>query len=685
MIAAGNKDRPFYIWHYDYYLSGNAPDAFSRWDAETLADEIVSTGVNFVAIFAENQHGYAYFPSKVAPVHPSLGNRDYTGSMIDALHRRGCTVITYVNFMNIERREAHPEWWQRQVDGSQVYNNGWGVPCPNGPIKDYMKALVVEIATRYPTDGFFFDMYAFNHNGCWCDNCRRKWAEKYNLPFPTAPDWGGSVWAKYLEFRAQSTIDTMTEIRDAALKVRPNLIWCTHCGPEQNWMAGTARLQPVVDTMVQSEVGTRGGRGLWAAGQRAKILQPFSRGKANATILADIHLYWDKPKGWFYIPWSPENVQRQVAEIVAHGSWPDIYTEPYPDGRNNPYTTEGVRAGIMLARKFEPYLLGRETVKSVALHYSQLAHDFFGRDDPSAYTYSFQGAYKALMESHIPFDVVLDEQVEDGSINQYDVLVLSNSAVTSEAMNQALRQYVAGGGSLFATYKTSLLDEIGRQRDDFALADLFGASYRREFGSAYMRAEGLLSEGLSASPIIEQRLLAVSAVGEAEQLGSVIGQSPTDLAPFTYVSAPTVETQWPALLRNGQVIYCAGDLGFAHARAGYRDHLRLFGNCVRALLGERARVRIKAPVTLDQALYTQGSRTLLHLVNLTTNQTIDESGSEADAHEVIPLHDIEVSLKGKFGRCFRASDGAELPLKQEEEWATVVLPKLDIYDVVVFE
>ncbi|MGQ9556000.1 MAG: alpha-L-fucosidase, partial [Anaerolineae bacterium] len=389
MPPAKASQQPFYIWHYDYYLSGNAPDAFSRWEPEALAEEIVSTGVNFVAIFAENQHGYAYYPSKVAPVHPSLGNRDYTGAMIDALHRRGCTVITYVNFMNIERREEHPEWWQRQVDGTQVYNNGWGVPCPNGPIKDYMKALVVEIATLYPTDGFFFDMYAFNHNGCWCVNCRRKWAEKYDLPFPVAPDWGSDVWRQYLEFRAQSTIGTMTEIRDAAMKVRPNLIWCTHCGPQQNWWAGTAKLQPVVDTMVQSEVGTRRGKGLWAAGQRAKILQPFSRGKPNATILADIHLYWDKPKGWFYIPWAPTNVQRQVAEIIAHGSWPDIYTEPYPDGRNNPYTTEGVREGIMLARKFEPYLLGRETVRSVALHYSQLAHDFFGREEPEAYSYSF--------------------------------------------------------------------------------------------------------------------------------------------------------------------------------------------------------------------------------------------------------------------------------------------------------
>lgn len=684
MALAGNVKKPFYIWHYDYYLSANAPDAFTRWNAEELADEIVSTGVNFVAIFAENQHGYAYFPSKVAPVHPSLGGRDYTGSMVDALHRRGCTVITYVNFMNIDQRSKHPEWWQRQADGTEVYNSGWGVPCPNSPIKDYMKSLVVEIAQLYPTDGFFFDMYAYNHNGCWCDFCRAKWQKQTGLPFPMAPAWGTELWAKYLEFRAQSAIDTMTEIRDAAMAVRPNLIWCTHCGPQQNWQAGTAKLQAKVDTMVQSEVGTRGGKGLWMAGQRAKVLVPFTD-KPHATILADIHLYWDKPKGWFYIPWAPENVQRQVAEIVAHGSWPDIYTEPYPDGRNNPYTTEGVKAGIQLARQFEPYLLNRESVKNVALHYSQLAQDFFGREDASNYHYSFDGAYKALMENHIPFDVVLDEQILDGSIRQYDVLVLSNSAVTSEAMNRSLRAYVEGGGSIFATYKTSLMDEIGRQRKDLALADLFGASYRQDCGPAYLMPEGELAQGLSGSPMIEQRLLGVVADASATVLGKMLAPSPTDLHPFTYVSAPTVETQWPVLLRRGRVIYCAGDVGLAHARAGYRDHLRLIGNCVRALLGDKEKVRIKAPVTLDQALYTQGERTLLHLVNLTTNQTQDDHICEADAHEVIPLHDIEVAFNGKPRRAFLASTGADLPLCQDGKWAKVTVPRLDIYDVVVFE
>ena len=30
---------PIYDWHYDYYLSGNAPDGFTALDPERIADE----------------------------------------------------------------------------------------------------------------------------------------------------------------------------------------------------------------------------------------------------------------------------------------------------------------------------------------------------------------------------------------------------------------------------------------------------------------------------------------------------------------------------------------------------------------------------------------------------------------------------------------------------------------------
>jgi hypothetical protein len=678
---------PIYDWHYDYYMSGDAPDGFARFEAEGLADELCSTGANLVVVFALNQHGYAYYPSAVAPAHPSLGQRDYTGSMIDALHRRGVKVITYVNYMNIDQRAAHPEWWQRTTEGDQVYEAGWGVPCPNGPIRPYMRAIVTEVAERYPTDGFFFDMFGFNRSGCWCENCRMKFGAQYNMPYPIREDWGSESWRRLVEFRHASAVEMMTEVRDAAKAVRPELVWITHTSPLSPWYRGTDALSPEVDDVVHTEVSTRWGKGRWVAGEMSKLLRAYGRGKPRIVCLADLHMYWDKPKGWFYIPYSSTQLRLQVASIVAHGAWPAPYTEPYPDGRNNPYTVQGIREAFGMARQMEPYLVGAEPVKSVALHFSRPTYDFWAQGDPSAYLQGFHGMYKALMESHIPFDVVVDEQIVAGGLDEYALCVLSNSACTSEAVNAALLQYVRAGGSLLATYKTSLYDEYGRQRHDFGLQEAFGARYVAEFQPAYMRVSGALAEGMTGSPIIQQRLLRVEALDGSSVPGTLIAPSPTDLAPFTYVSAPSQETSWPSMVQRGRAIYVAADMGYTFMRASYLDHVRLAANCVGALAGERLPLRVKAPSTVDVALARQGDRYLVHLVNMTTNQVVEDEGCNADTYEVIPVHELELRLQlGSAPRqVYRAADGTPLPWRSENKWTVVEVPRLELYEIVVLE
>ena len=581
------QEGPIYDWHYDYYLSGKSPDGFAAFDAERLADEVCSAGPNLVVVFALNQHGYAYYPSDVAPVHPSLGDRDYTGSMIGALHQRGAKVLTYVNYMNIDQRAAHPEWWQRTANGDQVYEEGWGVPCPNSPIRQHMKAIVAEVAQRYPTDGFFFDMFGFNRSGCWCDYCRQAFGERYELPYPIQEDWGSESWRQLIDFRYESAAEMMAEVRDAAKAVRPELVWITHAGPLKDWSRATSTLAPIIDDVVHKEVNTRWGKGRWIPGQMSKLLRSYGKGKPAIVCLADIHMYWDKPKGWFYIPNTATQLKLQVASIIAHGGWPSIYTEPYPDSRNNPYTIQGIREAFTMARTVEPYLVGADTVKSVALHYSQRTLDFYGRGDPDRYLQSFHGAYKALLASHIPFDIVIDEHITDGRVRDYDLCVLSNSACTSDAVNEGLLSYVESGGSLLATYKTSLYDESGRQRDDFGLQEAFGASYYLDFEPAYISVDSSMAAGLTGSPMIQHHLVRAQAAPGSQVLGSLIAPSPTDLAPFTYVSAPTEETPWPSLVRKGQVVYCAADIGYTFLRAGYPDHVRLIANIVQALVADR--------------------------------------------------------------------------------------------------
>ena len=89
---------------------------------------------------------------------------------------------------------------------------------------------------------------------------------------------------------------------------------------------------------------------------------------------------------------------------------------------------------------------------------------------------------------------------------------------TSSASKSAA--FVENGGSVLATYETSLYDEKGERRPDFGLADLFGVSWRKTLDgpipNSYLRVEESarrhpLMKGLEDARTADQRYLPVGS------------------------------------------------------------------------------------------------------------------------------------------------------------------------------
>ena len=78
--------------------------------------------------------------------------------------------------------------------------------------------------------------------------------------------------------------------------------------------------------------------------------------------------------------------------------------------------------------------------------------------------------------------MVHDRLLDREQSSQFRTLILPNIAALSTEQCKQIRDFVERGGSIIATYETSLYDEWGVQRKDFGLASLFGASYRRQQG-----------------------------------------------------------------------------------------------------------------------------------------------------------------------------------------------------------
>ena len=140
------------------------------------------------------------------------------------------------------------------------------------------------------------------------------------------------------------------------------------------------------------------------------------------------------------------------------------------------------------------YLRNEENLARVAMVYSQQTGTYYGGQQKARRVGDHElGMYQALIEARIPFEMVHDRMLEPDKIDRFKLLILPNVAALSDAQCDQLRQYVKRGGSILATFETSLYDEWGKRRPNFGLSDLFGVNFsghvERDIKNSYMRIE----------------------------------------------------------------------------------------------------------------------------------------------------------------------------------------------------
>lgn len=111
-----------------------------------------------------------------------------------------------------------------------------------------------------------------------------------------------------------------------------------------------------------------------------------------------------------------------------------------------------------------------ENLADVAVLHS-FASMGFNNDRPAVSTMLLE---QALIQSHIPFDIIFDDNLRN--LSKYRVLVLADQECLDDAQMDLVRQFVAGGGAVVASEYTSLFDNWRERRRDFGLKDLFRVS-----------------------------------------------------------------------------------------------------------------------------------------------------------------------------------------------------------------
>lgn len=650
----------------------------------------------------------AFYPTKVPghPVSPSLHGRDLVGETVAALHAVGIRAVGRIDpsLGSADELAAHPDRFARTQDGAPIRLHDFYLTCPSGAHYDeFMLDVVREIVTRYPLDGLWANAAQFSPwstGRCHCDNCKRRFREDTGCAWP-AEDWSDAAWKRYNEWRYARIADWNRRVRETIQAVRPGCAWLPLSQVIESWdhirkggWDADFTSAHADGTVLEAQ---RRYCNLWWPGMEARYAHALDPRGAGITV------------SYFY-PWwrfthAPVAENRVwVAQMVANGARPWLHLtgffSEYFDRRGLAPMQELFR----LFRSREDVYGARDSAAEVALVYSRQTLDYAGGAQPEAnYLDGFRGAYNALLDGRLPFDLISDKSIAKAAA-RYKVLLLPNLACVSDDTALALERFMQEGGKVVATFRTGFCDEWGVERPEPFVARWLGAAYsgetRRDLKAAYAaigRREHAVLADTGDTDVLPLAgsvcLFAAGAAADADVLELI---PPVEAYPGSGMSVPEFNAaqsqreRVPLLLSQqvgrGGIVYFPWEPDRLAFNFGLRDPMRLIAGAVRSGLPGANLVALRAPGLIDVSVMDGADKRVVHLVNFNSAGGIRSPHRRA-VEEVIPLHDVVVELRLPPGaRCTQAQAavaGINLDVEATDEGIRFMLPRVGEFESVL--
>ncbi|MHB9132928.1 MAG: alpha-amylase family protein [Armatimonadota bacterium] len=659
--------------HLDFHTSPDIPDVGADWDADLFARTLADAHVQSINVFAKCHHGMNYYPSKIAPVHPAL-QFDMLGEMIEACHKVGIHAPIYVSVgWEMSAAERHPEWRQMDKDGKLVgrgpFDNGWGWPwmCYNeNGYAEELYAQVDELFDLYgdAVDGFWFDIIMYHPDGCLCPKCfdeiRQAGQDPQDVNVRNAHN--NDVQRRFM--------DKMTQL----IRGRK-----ADAGIFYNGRMGL----PIEDevqyfTQVEIESLPTGGWGygfypLWSRFAR-------NLGLPMLGMTGRFHRGWADWGGLKH----PDALRFECGGILASGGAICVGDQMHPRGRLNKTIYKMIGEAFRDVEAVEEYCydaIGVAQIGLLTLEGARDNMDTIGKGGP------LEGGSKMLLEQHQQFDVIT-ARCED--FGQYDLLIIPDTGALQPQDITRLKTFVANGGKLIVSNE-GLLDQSA---GNFQLADEMGVDYVGPCESNPDYFE--ITDPALFGPVTQPEFSYSLYVGPGSRVKPRPGTQVLADAHATYFNrtwehfsshgfTPPLaqKADYPAITRNGNVIYLHGSIFTAYQQFGNLTFRDLVGKCINLLLTEPL-VTTDAPSTAEVSLTRQGTRDIVHMVNY---HACRRATQHVEALEPpVPLYNVQLSLR-KAGvtsvKLARASQS--VPFTQDGDVVTVTIPKVEIHELVIFE
>jgi hypothetical protein len=677
----------------------------------------------------------AYYPSKFPLHHRAelLGDRDLFGELTKAAHDDGLFVLARMdsNRAAEDFYQAHPDWFARDREGKPIRAADKYVACINSPYYDeYLPSVLREIIERSHPEGFTDNSWSGlgRENICYCANCERAFRAKTGKALPATVDWDDPAYRAWIMWNYGRRIEVW-ELNNRVTRAAggPECIWAGMNSGSVTAQARSFRDLPEIcaraDIMMLDHQRRDDDTGFQQNGDTGKrVHELLGWDKLAPESMA---MYQSGP-GYYRVASKPAAEARMwMIAGIAGGIQPWWHhVAAYHEDRRMYHTAEPV---MRWCADQERFLIDRTPVASVGLVWSQRNTDFFGRDDPAERVDApYTGFMHALVRARIPYLPIHIDAIEKHE-SRVRVLILPNLGAVSDAQAASIRRFVQNGGSLIATGHSSLYNEWGDPRSDFALADLFGAHQTApKLSPTSARAESAsVHTYLRLSPELRARVDGPKTGNEPPAVGErhpvLRGFDETDILPFGGMLSPlridagaarsiTVpltfvppfptyppETSWmrqpktdiPGLILSqhgkARVAYMPADIDRRYAKEHLPDHAQLLANVIRWAADQQLPLMVEGPGLIDCHLYEQTGRLLLHLVNLTSEATW-----RAPLDELIRVGPFSVKLRLPSQHPAKPNarllvSGTSRPVRVEQGFAVIDIPSILDHELLVLE
>ena len=116
---------------------------------------------------------------------------------------------------------------------------------------------------------------------------------------------------------------------------------------------------------------------------------------------------------------------------------------------------------------FEP----AELVTNIAMLFSKQTRDLYGGNDPKYYINEWAGWSETLIEENIPFEIILDEDLEKGMLDKYDLLIVPQAVCLSDGQLKAMESFLTESKKLILTGETGTRTQTGALRENLAVLE----------------------------------------------------------------------------------------------------------------------------------------------------------------------------------------------------------------------